>query len=586
MPRFGHGGVIKRERLQQERAALKRQSREVDLAFALVEPVDLQDFDFLFPALQDDAAHLLPESPDTVANLVLLGRAMHDPGSGADPGDSGIPAGYTYFGQFVDHDVTLEAVSANLEDLLRPDLAPLSLGQIRATIRNARTATLDLDSVYGFPAPRDPANEAKLLLGRVTPLNQPQKPSLRPPGKDDANDVPREPRDGDPTHDRAALTGDPRNDENTIIAQLQVAFLRAHNALVDQGLTFKRARKVLRQHYQYIVVHDFLKRVADPQVVDDVLQHGNRVYNAEAEPFFLPLEFSVAAYRFGHSMVRADYDFNLNFNRSGEQGTIPASLQLLFTFTALSGQLGFGAGTDTLPENWIIEWENFVETVGGSPNNARRLDTRLVEPLFELRDVQGAPEPGDRGRLAVRNLLRGYLLRIPTGQAVAQALGLTPLTPAEIQAAVSPEEAQVLQDAGFLDRTPLWYYVLAEAAHVGGQRLGPVGSTLVAEVLIGLVRRSRSSFLRYPGWSPSLPCAQPGHFTLPDLLAFAGVLPGHQPAQPAPRVYVVRAGDTLSGIAQRQLGDAARWPEIFALNRGELADPHRIFPGQALALPG
>ena len=123
--------------------------------------------------------------------------------------------------------------------------------------------------------------------------------------------------------------------------------------------------------------------------------------------------------------------------------------------------------------------------------------------------------------------------------------------------------------------------MLAEAGHFGGERLGPVGGTVVAEVLIGLVRRSQDSILRTPGWTPSLPGPEPGRFELADLLRFAGVLPDATP----PQTYTVQPGDTLSGIAQEQLGDAGRWPEIFVLNRGSIRDPDRIFPGQILILP-
>ena len=115
-------------------------------------------------------------------------------------------------------------------------------------------------------------------------------------------------------------------------------------------------------------------------------------------------------------MIRADYDFNVNFNTTATAPHIPATLELLFTFTALTGDLG---DFDTLPDNWIIEWEHFVDG-GGTLNLARRFDTKLVEPLFTLRDFVGQPLP-DEARLAVRNLLRGYLLRMPTGQAVAQS---------------------------------------------------------------------------------------------------------------------------------------------------------------------
>jgi nucleoid-associated protein YgaU len=593
MPRLGHGAVPSLDLLQSIQTELARRSQDLPLAFAAAAPTDVQDFDLLFSSLQDDPANLLPESTDTVRHLKDLGRSMLDPGTAdpaADPGDADLPAAYTYFGQFVDHDITFEVQpadlpptqSASIAVLLDENMTPLSLEHIRNALRNFRTATVDLDSVYGLPAPRDPANGAKLLLGTVAPVAAAGIPNERPPGKGDDNDLPREPSGDDILHDRAALIGDPRNDENLIVAQLHVAFLKAHNALVDQGRTFAEARRVLRQHHQHIVIHDFLKRVvADPAIVDDIVEHGNRWYDALAEPFFMPLEFAVAAYRFGHTMVRDVYDFNLNFNTSGPPA-IPATLSLLFTFTALSGTTGFG-NTDTVPENWIIQWENFVEIDGTVRNRARKLDTKLADNLFKLHNLRGDIEaPDDAARLAVRNLLRGYRLRLPTGQAIANLLGLPVLKPDELEAATaSPEQVQVLRDAGFLERTPLWYYLLAEAKAGGGLRLGPVGSTIVAEVLIGLVRRSDDSILRLPGWVPSLPSAVPGRFELADLLRFAGVLPAATPV----RTHTVLAGETLSGIAAAELGDASRWPEIFVLNRGAIRDPNRIFPGQVLTLP-
>jgi hypothetical protein len=134
----------------------------------------------------------------------------------------------------------------------------------------------------------------------------------------------------------------------------------------------------------------------------------------------------------------------------------------------------------------------------------------------------------------VRNLLRGYLLRLPTGQAVAQALkdqlagvrDIPVLGPNRIRnGAASQEQVQVLEDAEFLRRTPLWYYILAEAALLeDGQRLGPVGGTIVAEVLVGLIRRSENSILGPSGFEPTLPSAQPGTFTLTDLLRVGRVL--------------------------------------------------------------
>jgi nucleoid-associated protein YgaU len=587
VPRLTHGSLVTTAALEGARKNLEKCFTEVGLAFAVSEPVDGHGFDFLFPTLQADEANLLPESTATNAALKLLGRSMEDTGDD-DVDDAQLPAAYTYFGQFVDHDITFEvhpadlppSASGSLAALVAPDMAPLPLAQIRNALRNFRTATLDLDSVYGLPAPLDPEDGAKLLLGHVTPLGSNERPLQRPPGKGADNDLPREPPSTNNLHDRAALIGDPRNDENLIVAQLHVAFLKAHNALVDQGLRFEQARRLLRQHYQHIVIHDFLRRVVDPAIVDDILANGNRWFNGLTEPTFMPLEFAVACYRFGHTLIRNVYDFNLNFNRDGQGPDAP--LDLLFTFTALSGQIG---GLDTLPENWIIEWENFVDGATPAKSKARRFDTKLASPgLFELRNLEGEQEtPEDAQRLAVRNLLRGYRLRLPTGQAVARFLGLEPLPPEEIEKGTgSTNQFQILEDAGFLERTPLWYYMLVEANHGGGERLGPVGSTIVAEVLIGLVRRSPDSILRTPGWTPSLPGAKPGKFELADLLRFAGVLPDAT----QPRTYTVKPGDTLSGIAQQQLGDADRWPEIFVLNRASIRDPDLISPGQVLILPG
>ena len=531
MPRLPHGLLdITPETIRGVRDAVTERIADIPLAFAMAKPVDTRRFDFLFPNLQNDDDNLLPESRNTRDALVDLGKAM----SGNVGGDSNIPAAYTYFGQFVDHDITLEASSAPGSQLTREDLAPLPPDRITEELLNVRTALLELDSVYGLPAPRqDPppkGNRSKMKIGQPTALGGTSVPTLRPPGKsaDNNHDLPREPRSVDVVHDRAALTGDPRNDENLIIAQLHVAFLRAHNKLVDQGNNFRKAKRILRQHYQHIVLQDFLKRIADNRIVNDIIRDGNQVYDPDDDEFFTPLEFSVAAFRFGHSMVRARYDININFNNSGPPA-IPATLALLFTFTALSGQLGEDIGlppSDTLPENWIIQWENLIDAgTGKAFNKTRRIDTELVEPLDHLRILSGQEEGGLAARLAVRNLLRGYLLRLPTGQAVAHELGINVLTPEEIkQGAASEAEVQALQKGGFLERTPLWYYILAEAAvREDGQHLGPVGSTIVAEVLVGLIRRSPNSILDEKDWEPTLG-KKKGTFNLADLLRFAGVL--------------------------------------------------------------
>ncbi len=515
MRRAPHGSVLGITDFKDARDAVAHGAAGTRLGFAAAaRRVVTEDFGFLLPELQDDPENLLPVESDTRDNLVALGQAMEAGDAGG--GSSGIPAAYTYFGQFVDHDITLDLVSATLPDLFAEDLGPLPLSEVEDGLQNGRMATLELDSVYGDPAPRDPQDDKKMKVGKTSATGD------RPEGKGPFNDLPRASGSEVPKEDRAAQIGDPRNDENLIVAQMHVAFLRAHNELVERGARFQEAQRRLRRHYQHVVLHDFLKRIVDPRIVDDIIANGNKVYDPEAAHLFMPLEFSVAAYRFGHSMVRTNYNFNVNFPG--------ATLDLLFGFTAESGQLG---GAEALPDNWIIQWENLVDGEGPF-DRANRIDTNLVNLLAQLKNVRGETLRGDRARLAVRNLLRGYLLRMPTGQAVARALRrrlagvreIPVLRPAEIKAAArSDKQVQVLKDSKFDNRTPLWFYILAEASALGGgRRLGPVGGTIVAEVLVGLVRRSEGSILNVPDWEPSLPSDEPGEFTLNDLLRFAGVL--------------------------------------------------------------
>jgi hypothetical protein len=187
---------------------------------------------------------------------------MLDPELGVIPGIP-IPAIHTFFGQFIDHDITLERGSASIQ---LSDPRVLTLAEIATLIVNSRSPDLDLDSVYGpdingVPSPRNPHNPEKMLLGVVA------KRDGLPPGKDIWNDLPRN-DDGSPR------IGDSRNDENIVTAQLHVALLRAHNTLVDRGHRFDAAQKLLRQHYQWLILDDFLNEIADPLIVKLIRQKG------------------------------------------------------------------------------------------------------------------------------------------------------------------------------------------------------------------------------------------------------------------------------------------------------------------------
>ncbi len=444
-----------------------------------------------------------------------LGQAMREVQTGEPAsGDSQIPAGFTYLGQFIDHDITFDQ-TVGFPEIDDPE-----------EIEQARTPTLDLDSLYGLGPRRQPelyetgtpAADARFRIGLTSSTPSPAGQGLPNVPVSMPNDLPRA--------GRAAVVGDPRNDENLIVAQTHLAFLKFHNRVMDtlpQGAgnpgdedrPFGRARRTVRWHYQWLILNDFLPRVLDRAVLNDIRNNGRRFYDFDAAPFggrpFMPLEFSVAAYRLGHSMVRETYDYNRAFNGLGPPALSDATLGLLFAFT------GSGGGAP-IPSNWIIDWRRFFEVSRSELRNvARRLDPRLVAQLHQLPGTT----PGQPRSLAVRNLLRGSRVGLPTGQDVAGAMGTTPLTPDEVADGV---DGAILRQHGFHRRTPLWYYVLKEAVvQGGGEHLGEVGSRIVGEVFVGLLEGDPSSFLfRLPDWTPELPAKEADNFQMADLLRFVG----------------------------------------------------------------
>ena len=520
-----------------------------------------------FGYLFDDLAagfptHHLPGDPDAVTTaLRTLGEAMAEPAATPNDqpgnGNSTIPPVYTYWGQFIDHDITANTDRQNtVTDITADHVKPLEPADIVRDLRNLRQPALNLDSVYGDGPTFEGAEKTAaadfydgigLRLSDVVFTNDDGSDLAGDPVVDvtDAqHDLPRE--DGTAT----ARIGDGRNDENLIVAQLHVAFLRFHNAVLKsvreqrdspthERALFERVSDLVRWHYQWLVVHDFLKTVALPGVVDKVLLGGNRLYTPRDGEVYMPLEFSVASYRFGHTMVRDAYDFNANFGRfnGGPGKVIPtAPFGLIFAFTGSAQPAPFNGGTKVLPANWVIDWNRFVDKGSSEPDHfARKIDTRIAPPLFNMvnqvsPDDQARPEAVQDilKRLAVRNLLRGYQLALPTGQAVAAALGVAALTEDQLQQGNSDAVNQALSDGGFLDRTPLWYYVLKEAeVTANGTSLGEVGSRIVVETLVGQIRNDPKSFLNQTGWGPEhgvrLASGEP-IVTIKDLLNFAGVL--------------------------------------------------------------
>ncbi|MBC8129447.1 MAG: heme peroxidase [Rhizobiaceae bacterium] len=463
--------------------------------------------------------------------LFTLAKAMRDtaPEDGKD--NPNIPAGFTYLGQFVDHDITL-------------DLTPLDLQKADPlATQNFRSPALDLDSLYGpgpvlapFMYQRDAKGRKlpKLLVGRTDPS---------PDGT--GTDLPEFFADLPRTGAGRAVIGDERNDENLLVAQTHLAFLKFHNAVVDwvqqrhpaldRDALFEEAQRLTRWHYQWIVLYDFVEKLTEKGLIDRIRREGRRFYRFKTRPY-MPAEFSAAAYRLGHSMIRESYSHNRVFRPGGPLGGTTGTLKLLFFFSGKSGAIigDLAATADradfpngpgpqrVLPSNWIVDWRRFFDfkTPPGADfllNPSRRLDPLIVPELHGL--------PGEEGRFAVlpfRNLRRGVQLELPSGQHVARAMGITPMAPEDFVDG-SPD-GQAADDTGLNDTTPLWYYILKEASVIGkGKRLGPVGSLIIAETFLGIVHGDQNSFLwQRENWKPELPSAEPGTFTMVDLLNFVG----------------------------------------------------------------
>jgi hypothetical protein len=491
-------------------------------------------FTYLFKDLVNNQDAHLPDVPTILRDLKDLGLSMRDKEHKV-AGDSNIPAAYTYFGQFVNHDISFmdakKPENSTDAGVLGDDmqLAPWPENKIHTDIKNKRASILDLDCLYGLipsekeeertPPPPSESNPEMIKLGLVS------KSGDRPPGKTDNDDYDllRGGMSKEPKFDRAAFIPDPRNDTHLIVSQLHVAFLRAHNNLVKDGNSFKQARRILRDCYHWAIVHDFLMRIADPVIVKQVLESKDRLYKPPQQgPFSLPLEFTVAAFRFGHSMVRKGY----YVSDTARFVLLNRLYMLIIMGKDLKPKPGLGY--PSLPENMIIQWEAFLPGTDVK-NKARQINTRIVEPLFNLLDETNVPVNGELS-IAVQDLKRGYMFRLPTGQAVAKELGITnPITSKEIEDnACTVNEAQVKaltrSETQLSSHTPLWFYILAEAAIRGkGNQLGPVGSRLVAEVFIGLIRRIPDSFL-HTGWKPGHLGFNKDEFTITDLLRLAKVV--------------------------------------------------------------
>lgn len=430
--------------------------------------------------------------------LVELGKAMSDltpngllTGSTTpttpliNASDSSIPAGYTYLALFLAHELTFDKVRTPPD----PPYEPV----------NYRSPQVDLDSVYGegpgsaSSADLYEADGARLKIGQTQKL--PKKDVSFP------NDLLRD------SVTRRAVIPDERNDENLAVAQMHVAFVRFHNYVVGElentlcskDQLFNRARERVVRCFHEIILEDLLPRLLDENVLKKVVKEGAPFFSRKtAADLFMPLEFSAAAYRFGHSMIRRNYQWN-SFHSTQWDGT-PAQLCELFELTELSGKIGKPEGPRAITSDWVIDWRRFFDfsALAAYPppstglNHASRMDRVFNLHLESLPNFEHYGLVGARQFIQVRNLLRGLALGLPSGEFVAKELGESVLTTNQLLSGHSSLQ-KALDKPEFKQNTPLWYYIIKEAELNRGEKLGPVGSRIVAETIVGLIRRSKYS---------------------------------------------------------------------------------------------
>ncbi|OLE21218.1 MAG: peroxidase [Catenulispora sp. 13_1_20CM_3_70_7] len=409
----------------------------------------------------------LPAASFDDDRLLALGMAGGVCDGGACDADSHVEAGQPFFGQYLAHDITA-------------DRSPLRTHADIDGLRNVRSPRANLEALYGggpvgSPYLFDQDDPAKLLLaigGRDLPRNQ----------------------------QGIALIGDPRNDVHAFMTGLQLAFIRAHNHLVDRlrgdGVAesdlFEDARLALVWHYQWVILHDFLPTLVGPELTTSVLNNGPRFYRPHGEPF-IPVEFADAAYRYGHSQIKADYQLQEGGRR------FPVFPDL--------------AGFRPLAAEHSVDWRLLFDVPGQLPaQRAKPIDGQLPASLLRLPEsITGTVDIDAYRSLAARDLQRGEGTGLPSGEAVARAVGAKPLT--RLQLALGDWQ----------DETPLWLYIQREATiQSEGDRLGEVGGRIVAEVVVGIIRNDPESYLSSnPDWQPTLPSHQAGTFKIRDLLILA-----------------------------------------------------------------
>lgn len=371
-----------------------------------------------------------------------------------------ITNGEATFGQFLAHDMTFENTSTFQKSYHQQPLD------------NVRSIRLDLDSVYGLKSETfyyQRRRPSKLLLTHMQD------------GGYKWWDVPRNEED-------TAIIPDPRDDESIIVSRLHVLFMQFHNCYIDSFLRdlpfpeqYREARLRVTWFYHWLIVHHYVYKMIDPQIADDILANGAKYYT---DPCFLPLEFSGAALRVGHSQSRGVSQLN-EYTHAG-----------IFDLGSFDRA------------NVFVDWAYLFDCGDGKVEFAKKIDTKIARAFQELPFIE-AEGMGRNRSLVFRNLKRGVVYGLPSGESIAKRMCVEPL--------LIPETQRLC-----LSGTPLWFYILKEAELLhAGEHLGPVGSRIFGEVFLSLLTQDPNSYLlQHPKWEPNGLGNDTGVFGFKELINF------------------------------------------------------------------
>lgn len=385
-----------------------------------------------------------------------------------------LPAGYVYFGQFIAHDLSFDP-NTSLNRVLDPTL-----------LENFRTPTLDLDSLYGNGPQVNPIYYRS--LDGYFPIDDESVDLLRKPKFKNENFS-------------IALIPDPRNDENRIVSQIHLLFQKLHNYLLNSYQNFDEAKKYTQWHYQWLILNEFLPKIIKPDILSSIFDIANpsmvkRAYYFWRQEPFIPIEFSNAAYRFGHSMVRSSYIIRKEDQNGfivGAYGESPLTNSIKPT----ESLLGFKEQKKGVDLNFFF---------GKNAQKSHPIEPRISSPLYDVtrfnREAKSEECYQYADSLPFITMRKGMLLGLPNGEDVAKEFNQTP---------INVDLQEVTQNTSFKNgSTPLWYYILHEAKvqqekeQLLMNTLGPVASIIVAEVIIGVLQEDKSSYVNQnPNWKPS-----------------------------------------------------------------------------------